>query len=193
MKFLFDLLPVIIFFAGYSSGLAFPEYGLNKPIEFATALAIAASVAQIGWLKLRGKPIEMMQWIGLALIVVLGGATLLLHSPTFIFWKPTALYIALAVSLLVSRYGLNKPPMALLLGKELSLPGKVWDKLMWAWVGFFLVMAALNLFVAFNFSEAFWVKFKLFGVLGLTFIFAIAQGLWLSRHMPETPADSQES
>lgn len=192
MKFLFDLLPVIVFFAGYSSGLAFPEYGLNKPIEFATALAIIVSVGQIAWLKLRGKKVEMMQWIGLALILILGGATLFFHSTTFIFWKPTALYIALAASLLVSRYGLKKPPMELLLGKELQLPGTVWDKLMWGWVAFFLLMAGLNLFVAFNFSESFWVKFKLFGVLGLTFIFAIAQGLWLNRHMPKAPADSQE-
>ncbi|WP_269532378.1 septation protein A [Chitinimonas sp. BJYL2] len=188
MKFLFDLLPVIIFFAGYSSGLVFPEYGLNKPIEFATALAIAASVIQIGWLKLRGKPIEVMQWIGLGLIVVLGGLTLVLHSPAFIYWKPTAVNLALAGGLLITRFVLKKPPMALLLGKEMKLPEAMWDKLMWAWVGFFLLLAVVNLVVAFNFPEDIWVKFKLFGVLGMTFVFAIAQGLWLARHLPEDTA-----
>ncbi|WP_308419657.1 septation protein A [Chitinimonas koreensis] len=170
-----------------------PQLGLQKPIEFATALAILVSVGQIGWLKLRGKHVEVMQWIGLALIVVLGGATILLHSPTFIYWKPTLLNLALATALLVSRFVLKKPPMQLLLGKEIQLPEPLWDKLMWAWAGFFVAVAAINLYVAYSFPEAVWVKFKLFGLLGLTVVFALAQGVWLSRHLPDDKAVAKES
>ncbi|QDQ28683.1 septation protein A [Chitinimonas arctica] len=193
MKFLFDLLPIIVFVAGYSSGLSFPEYGINKPIEFATALTMAAALAQVAWLKLRGKPVETMQWVSLGLIVVFGGATLLLHNPNFIFWKTSALDVALAGGMLISRYVMKKPPLALLMGKELDLPTRTWDTLMWAWVLFFLFMAVLNLWVAYVLGEAIWVKFKLIGGLGLPFVFAICQGIWLMRQIPAGDGPKKET
>jgi intracellular septation protein len=88
MKFLFDLFPVILFF------IAFKLQG----IYVATAVAIAASFAQIGWLWLRGRKIDAMLWVSLAIIVVFGSATLLLHDETFIKWKPTVLYWLFALS-----------------------------------------------------------------------------------------------
>lgn len=185
MKFLFDLSPVIAFFIGYMSGLTIESWGLNKPIELATALAIAVSILQISWLLIRRKKVEVLQWISLALIVILGGATILLHNATFIFWKPTALYWCMGSGLLIARYIANKQPLKALMGKELSVPDATWDKLNWAWALFFIVMGIINILVAYQFSEALWVKFKLFGTLGMTLVFAIAQGIWLSRQVQE--------
>lgn len=181
MKFLFDMLPVIVFFIGYSSGQSLPEFGLQKPIELATALAITVSVLQIVWLLLRRKKIEALQWISLGLIVVLGGATILLHNPTFIFWKPTALYWCMGTALLVARHILHKEPLRALLGKEIQLPDAAWGKLSWAWVVFLFALGVLNIVIAYQFSEAFWVKFKVFGTTGITLLFALAQGLWIAR------------
>jgi len=187
MKFLFDMLPVIVFFIGYSSGQSLPSLSLAKPIELATALAIAVSVLQIAWLLLRRKKVEPLQWISLALITVLGGATILLHNATFIFWKPSALYWCMGSGLLIARYFSGKQPLKSVMGKEMELPGAVWDKLNWAWAIFFLLMGIVNLLVAYNFPEAVWVKFKLFGTLGFTLLFAVAQALWLARQLPATP------
>jgi intracellular septation protein len=176
MKFLFDLFPVILFFA------AFQLWG----IYVATGVAIAATFAQIGWLALRGKRIDAMLWASLAIIVVFGGLTLALHDKTFIQWKPTVLYWLFAAVLAggaLARRNLIKAMMS----KQIALPEPVWAKLNWSWVGFFAFMGAANLYVAYNFSESAWVNFKLFGGLGLMLLFVLAQGLVLSRYAEEKP------
>jgi intracellular septation protein len=176
MKFLFDLFPVILFFA------AFQLWG----IYVATGVAIAATFAQIGWLALRGKRIDAMLWASLAIIVVFGGLTLALHDKTFIQWKPTVLYWLFAAVLTggaLARRNLIKAMMS----KQIALPEPVWAKLNWSWVGFFAFMGAANLYVAYNFSESAWVNFKLFGGLGLMLLFVLAQGLVLSRYAEEKP------
>lgn len=175
MKLLFDLFPVILFFVAYKvSG-----------IYVATGVAIAATVAQIAWLKLRGKTVEPMLWISLAIIVVFGGATLLLHDETFIKWKPTVLYWLFAAILLGSQWIWNKNLMRTLMGSQLKLPDAVWNKVNLSWSLFFLVAGALNLYVAFNFATDTWVNFKLFGLLGLMVVFVLAQGLFLAKHVQE--------
>lgn len=193
MKFLFDLLPVIVFFTGYVSGLSAPALGLAQPIEFATALAILIAVLQMVWMLGRRRKVDTLQWISFVLIVVMGGATLLLHNALFIKLKPTVLSAVMAGAMLVARYGMGKLPLKLLLGKELHLPDPLWDKLMWAWVGFFLFQGTVNLYVALSYPEAVWVKFKLVLVAGLPLVFAIGQAVWLSRHLPQGDAPSKES
>jgi intracellular septation protein len=171
MKFLFDLFPVILFFAAFQLW----------DIYVATGVAIAATFAQIGWLALRGKRIDPMLWASLAIIVVFGGLTLALRDKTFIQWKPTVLYWLFAAVLTggaLSRRNLIKAMMS----KQMALPEPVWAKLNWSWVGFFAFMGAANLYVAYNFSESAWVNFKLFGGLGLMLLFVLAQGLVLSRY-----------
>jgi len=176
MKFLFDLFPVILFF------VAFQVWD----IYVATGVAIAASFAQIGWLALRGRKIEPMLWASLAIIVVFGGLTLLLRDKTFIQWKPTVLYwlfgAVLAGGALTGR-NLIKAMMS----QQIALPGAVWARLNWSWVGFFAFMGAANLYVAYNFSESVWVNFKLFGGIGLMLLFVLAQGLVLARYVEEKP------
>lgn len=174
MKFLFDLFPVILFFAAYQL------WG----IYVATAVAIAASVAQIGWLALRRRKIEKMLWASLAIIVVFGGLTLALRDKTFIQWKPTVLYwlfgAVLAGSALSGRNLIRG-----MMSEQMRLPAHVWTRLNWSWVAFFAFMGAANLVVAYNFSEQAWVSFKLFGGMGLMLAFVLAQAAFLSRYVEE--------
>ncbi|TDR72984.1 septation protein A [Paludibacterium purpuratum] len=175
MKFLSDLFPVLLFFAAYS---------FSRNIYLATTAAIVATALQIGWALARRRKVDPMQWVGFGLIVVLGGATLLLHDKHFIMWKPTALYWIMGGGLLIGQM-LGKNGIRAMVGKQIELPETVWRKLSYAWSTFFLLMGALNLFVAYSFSEAVWVNFKMFGVLGLLVVFAIAQSLALSRYIKE--------
>jgi intracellular septation protein len=125
-----------------------------------------------------------MQWISLGLIVILGGATLLLHDSRFIKWKPTALYWVIAIALLISEL-IGKNGIRKLIGDQIELPDHAWRQLNRAWIGFFGFMGGLNLWVAFNFSDAAWVNFKLFGGIGLILVFAIGQSLYLAKYLEE--------
>jgi intracellular septation protein len=175
MKLLFDLFPIALFFVAYKLG----------DIYWATGIAILATVGQILWLKLRARKIETTHWIGLIVIVVFGGMTLIFRDETFIKWKPTVLYAVFVAALLLTPVLSGRQPMKALMGSQLSLPDRVWKQLTLIWVAFFVVMGILNLVVAYSFSLDVWVNFKLFGSLGLTIVFIIIQGLWLSRHMKD--------
>jgi len=173
MKFLFDFFPILLFFIAYKFG----------GIYVATGVAIAASFVQIGWVIARGKKVEPMMWVSLAIIVVFGGATLLLHNETFIKWKPTVLYWLFAAILLGASWLFDKNIMRSMMAKQVSLPESVWNKLNLSWAGFFLVMGATNLYVAYNFSTDIWVDFKLFGSTAMMLVFVVAQSLILAKHM----------
>ena len=175
MKLLSDLFPIILFFVAYKT----------HGIFVATALAIVASAGQIAWLKLRGRTVDNMQWASLVIIVVFGGMTLLFRDETIIKWKPTVLYAAFAVALLVSRYAMKRNLIEAMMGKQVRLPAFVWDRLNLAWVVFFAALGVLNILIAQSFSTDVWVNFKLFGSLGLTVLFVIAQALYFSRHVQE--------
>ncbi|MDE2358090.1 MAG: septation protein A [Betaproteobacteria bacterium] len=173
MRFLADYFPLILFF------LAYKWQGL----WVATAVAIVASLLQIAWLHWRGA-ISPVHWLSLAIIIVFGGATLLLHDDTFIKWKPTVLYLAFAGTLAVGKLLWRRDLLALVM-KELQLPPAIWTRLTWAWILFFGAMALANWYIAFHFPTATWVNFKVWGGIGLFVAFAIAQGLFLARHVIE--------
>ena len=174
MKFLFDLLPVIAFF------VAFKYWGIFT----ATAVAIVTTVLEVAYLKIRGRKVDTMLWVSLGIIVVLGGATLLLHDETFIKWKPTVLYWAFAATLAIALLAFRKNLIrALLEPQNLALPDAAWNKLNWAWAAFFVAMGFLNLYVAFNYATDTWVNFKLFGGTGLLMAFVVLQAPFLARHM----------
>jgi len=177
-KLLFDLFPLILFFAAFRIA----------DLYVATAVAMLAAVAQLVWLKWRGAAIEAMHWINLSVIVVFGGATLLLQNDAFIKWKPTVLYWVFAGILLGSQWLLGRNLMQKLMGAQIQLPATVWVRLNSVWAGFFIVSGALNLYVAFSghFTESQWVNFKVFGLMALLIVFVIAQSLWLGRHMQQT-------
>lgn len=173
MKFLFDLFPVILFF------VAFKVYD----IYVATAVAMAATVAQIAWVWLRHRKVEPMLLVSLVVIGVFGSATLLLQDEMFIKWKPTVLYWLFAGVLAVAQFAFGKNLIKAMMGKQMQLPDPVWVRLLWSWVAFFALMGVINLYVAFNFSTDLWVNFKLFGGMGLMFAFVIGQALFLARHL----------
>jgi len=179
-KFLFDLFPLILFFVAYRSA----------DIYTATAVAMAAAVVQIFWLKARRRAIEATHWINLSIIVVFGGATLFFHSDAFIKWKPTVLYWAFGAVLIGSRIILRRNLIRQLLHAQVSVTDAVWERLNLSWASFFVLAGAANLYVAFSghFSQAQWVNFKVFGLMGLLIVFVIAQSLWLARHLqaPDT-------
>ena len=174
MKLLIDFFPIILFF------VAFKIWG----IYVATGVAIAATVAQIAYLRLRQGKIEPMQWLSLGVIVVFGGATLLAQNETFIKWKPTVLYIAMALTLAVALWGMKKNLLHILLGGQLKLPDFVWNKLTIAWVGYCLFMAGINAVMVVFFSTEQWISFKLWGYV-FPLAFLVGQGIYIARHLKE--------
>ena len=183
MKFLFDLLPVILFFVG------FKLYGIFA----ATAIAIGTTLAMIVYAKIRHGKIEKMLLINGAVISVLGGITLLLHDKTYIMWKPTVLYWLLAAVLLISNLFFKKNFIQQMMGKMMQAPAAIWTKLNLVWVVFLIGLGFLNLYVAFNYTEDAWVNFKLFGVTGMMLVFVILQTLALRKYLIEPAEDKSES
>lgn len=175
MKFLFDLLPVILFFVAFKMA----------DIYVATGVAMAATVAQIIWVAAKYKKVEPMQWASLGLIMVFGGLTIGLQDKTFIQWKPTILYWLFALGLIASATIWKKNLIQAAMAHQISLkPGvgqELWVKLNNAWAIFFVIMGFINLYVAYQFDETTWVNFKLFGGMGILFAFIIAQGIWLNQ------------
>ena len=174
MKLLFDFLPVIVFFAIYK---------LSGDFYHATVAIIFASLLQVGWSWWRYGRVERMPLIALALLLVFGGITLLLHDEIFLKWKPTVVNALFAVAFLGSHFIGRKPLIERMMGSAIRLPAAVWSRLNLAWAGFFALLGAANLFVAFRFSTDAWVDFKLYGMLGLTLLFVLAQGFFLARHI----------
>lgn len=177
MKFLFDLFPIILFFIAFKFG----------DIYTATIVAMVATIGQILWVYYHHRKIDAMQWVSLVMILVFGSLTIFLHDKTFIQLKPTALYWLFSSVLFISSEFFKKNWIEVLMGKQVTLKAQnshsVWMTLNRAWAAFFFFMGALNLYVAFEFSEETWVNFKLFGSTGLLIVFVIIQGIWLSRHM----------
>jgi intracellular septation protein len=204
MKFLFDLFPVMLFFgvfkwaevytgaaqgivSQYLSGLvAGGTVGPKEvPILLATAVAIVATLCQIGYLLARRHKVDTMLWISLAIITLFGGATIYFHDETFIKWKPTVLYWCFAIALLVSQFFMKKNLIRTMMEKQMILPDQLWARVGLAWIGFFVTMGLLNLYVAFNYTTDQWVTFKMFGGMGLMFAFIVGQTLFLSKYMKE--------
>jgi len=175
MKFLFDLFPVILFFAAYKFGGIF----------VATGVAIVATFVQIGWVWFRHRKVDTMLWVSLVIVTFFGGATLLLQDETFIKWKPTVLYWLFAAILAGGTLFMKKNLMKNLLSEQMQLPDEAWNRMNVSWIGFFVFMGFANLAVAFNFSTDTWVNFKLFGGTGLMLCFVLVQGLMLSKYMEE--------
>jgi intracellular septation protein len=176
MQIFYDLLPLFLFFIAYKF----------LGIYSATAVAIAATVAQVAYTRIRYKKYEMIQVVTCVMIVVFGGMTLILHNPIFIKWKPTMINWILAIIFLVSQYFRKKSIIESLLHEKIDAPQHVWKTLNTMWVSFFLFIGTLNIIVAYNVDTDTWVNFKVFGMFGLTLIFGLIQAMYLSNHL-KTP------
>lgn len=172
MKILFDFFPIILFFLAYKWA----------GIYTATLVAMAASLVQVLWGRLRSGHFEKMPLITLVTLVVLGGATLFFRNEAFIKWKPTVVYWLLGFGFLLSQWIGNKPAIQRLAEQNIQLASTVWVRLNLSWAIFFIGMGCLNIYVIQNFDTDTWVNFKLFGSLGLTFIFILCQSIYMFRH-----------
>jgi intracellular septation protein len=179
MKFLFDLFPVILFVATYM---------WTDNIYLATAVIIPASIAQVAYVWFRHRRIERMLLVSMVLVLILGGLTLLLQDERFIKWKPTVLYWLFAAAFALAPYVAKKNLVRLMMEKGISAPDRIWNSLNVAWVVFFVFMGILNLYIAQNFSLAFWVQFKLWGLTGLMLAFIAAQIAVLYKYVDEPEA-----
>lgn len=181
MQFLYDLLPVVFFFIAYKVA----------GIYVATAVLIVGVLVQTAISWIRHKKVSPMLLTSAVLVLVFGGLTLWIHDATFIKWKPTIVNLLFAGAFLASHFIKGPTIVQRLMGEQIKLePESLWSTLSFMWIVFFVVSAVLNLYVAYNFSEAAWVNFKLFGMIGLTVIFALAQGYWLGRKMDQSAAAS---
>ena len=190
MKALSDFLALILFFAVY--GIV---YWLGHPqtaIYYATAVAIAITVIQIVFARIKRRKLDLIQKINYSVIVIFGITGILLRSPLYLYWKPSVISwltaLVLAVSVLRHKNGLK-----LLLGSKMILPEFAWTRLSWMWVAFLTVIGVLNLIVAFNFEEKIWVAYKTFGTLSLTVVFVVIQGIYLNKHIIEEPDQDNKS
>lgn len=183
-KFLFDFFPVVLFFVAYKM-YDDPARGILA----ATAVAIVASVGQVGYSWLRHRRVERMHLLTMLIIVVLGGLTIALRDEMFIKWKPTLVNWLFALVFLGSQFVGRKPLVRRMMERSVELPDSVWTRLNATWVAFFVLLGILNLYVVYHFDTDIWVNFKLFGMLGLTVLFVIAQGFYIMRHAKEPSAE----
>lgn len=185
MQILVDYLPILIFFGAY----------FYEGIYFATAvlMAVMPVVLVLQWIMTR--KLNKIYAASTLLVLVLGTATLLLRNPQFLYWKPTVLNWAIALVFLASQYVGAKPMVQRMLESAAQLQADQWRRLNMIWVVFFVTIGGLNLYVAYTYSEPTWVKFKLFGMLGITVVFIVIQTLWLTASIGENdaPDDNQES
>jgi intracellular septation protein len=180
MQALIDFLPVIAFVA---------TYWLSGDMSLAIMVIMGAVTLQITATWLIKRELNKMLVASAVLVIVLGGISLALDNPLFFKWKPTGLYWLFAVAFLGSQFIGERPlaqrMMTSVSQNGLDLPDRVWRQLNLAWVLFFIVAGIANIYVAYNYEEATWVNFKLFGLLGITFVFLVLQSLWMSQYLDE--------
>jgi len=187
VKLLLDFFPLLLFFA------AFKLHGIFA----ATAVAMAASAVQVGWHWWKHRRVEARHIVTAVTIGVFGTLTLVLKDPTFIKWKPTLVHWAFAAGLLGTHFLGRRTAFEMLLGGDVQLPQRAWRTLNVSWAFFFLVMGALNIYVAFYYAPdlpeeqrtSIWVNFKVFWTLGLTFAFVLLQSVLLARYFTERPEE----
>lgn len=213
MKLFYDLLPVILFFVGYHNASFVVE---NTPVGqwidlnqsevivatiIATGIAIVASFIQVAGFWLKNKRFERMHIFSLLLISGLGGITIAFGNPAFIQWKPTVLNWVFAGAFLGSQFLGKSNLVERMMGAQIKLPAPIWLRLNLSWVVFFIMSGFANLYVAFYYAIELdektrmdnWVDFKLFGLMGMTLVFVVAQAFYLTRHIQEEETDNEQT
>jgi intracellular septation protein len=197
VKQLIDFIPLLLFFIVYKTEpRAVDTLGdtyMLGGIFSATAMLIVSSLVVYGILFVKQGKLEKSQWLTLVACLVFGSLTLAFHSETFLKWKAPVVNWLFALAFAGSHFIGDRPLIQRIMGHAISLPQAIWFKLNIAWIIFFLFCGAANLYVAFTFQE-FWVDFKVFGSLGMTLLFLVGQGIFLSRHMTDpapTPPETK--
>ncbi len=208
MKIFLDFFPVLLFFLVYkffgdlppqfvnmANSLPFIEISPNEPkdaIYFATLVLIVATIIQniihfMGFGKL-----EKMHLISLGILLAFGTLTLAFKDPLFIKWKVSIFNWFFGTAIILSQFVGQKTLIERMMSHAINVPKNIWAKVNFSWGLFFLLVGVVNIYVAYHFSEKTWVDFKLFGVLGMTFVFMILQGIYLARHALPEVKESEE-
>ena len=176
MQFLQDFWPVIAFFVAYKVA----------DIYVATATLMGAMAIQVAIQWYREKTVNKMLLVSGALVLVFGGATLVFQDKTFVQWKPTIANWLFALAFLASQFvGQKRTVAERIMSEAIALPKAAWAQLNTMWVAYFTLLGGVNLFVAYNYDEATWVNFKLFGTLAITVLMVLAQAAWISLRHPQ--------
>ena len=185
MHALIEFIPLVLFFAVFKL----------VDIYWATALLMSTTLIQVAYSYFKTGKVPARQWLFFAIAVILGTLTLVFHDEQFVKWKATIIYAVLSLTLLISRYLMGKNLVKQALSSVLnnatdteqaiSVPEPLWDKLNLLWVAITAAIAALNIYIAHNFSLDFWVNFKVFGLMAITFVSIFATIIMLYKYLPD--------
>lgn len=186
MKLLIDFFPALAFLLA----LIIPS-DHKQSVYLATEVLIAATALQVAVLWVIHRRVDRQYLIILAVVLILGGATLLLRDDRFIKWKPSVVFWIFSVICLGSEFIGEKNIARRVLGSAFEAPARIWSRVNLSLILFFLALGFINLYVAYNYDTETWAYFKVFGFLGINFVFILALVLSLSRYMIE-PDDKKE-
>lgn len=193
MKQLAELVPILLFFLaykmdGYQLQLGPIDYQFDG-IYTATAVLMLATIAQVVFARLSTGKLEKRQLWLLVAVLVFGGATIVLRNELFIQWKPTIFNWAMGLVFLGSQFIGKQNLIARTLGSQLEVPYAIWTRLNYMWSAYFFVVGALNIYVAYHYSEDFWVSYKLYSSIGFTVALSILTVALLAPHIHEQESD----
>jgi intracellular septation protein len=171
MAALFEFLPLVAFFAAF----------WWNGIFFATGVLLVLTVAQVGWLWVRGRPIPKLMLAAAALALLFGGATLLLHDERFIKWKASVVYWLFAAAFAGSALFTARPLWQRALDELFEAPRRIWLLGNGLWAAYFLALGFVNIWVFTRYDTATWVTFKVWGAMGASLVMLVLQGLLLAR------------
>jgi len=196
MKQFIEFIPIILFFTIYQmDGSTIDVMGwshtINGIYSATQALMLATLVMlPILWL-MTGELEKRLLWTSLA-VFVFGGATLFFKNELFIQWKPTVFNWGMALAFAVSQFWGSRNLLERLMGAQLQIPRPVWRKICWVWVAHFTIVGSLNLVVAYRFSEATWVAYKLWSGLGFTLFIMVVTAVLMGPWLKADPASGEQ-
>jgi intracellular septation protein len=179
LKLVLDIGPLVLFFVANSK---FGIFAATGAFMVAVLAALAVSYAMT-------RHIAVMPVVTAVIVLIFGGLTLVLHDELFIKLKPTIIYILFGGTL-VGGLLFGKPLLGIVFDSVFHLREEGWRKLTWRWALFFFALAVLNEVVWRTQTTDFWVSFKLFGVVPLTFLFALLQYPLLTRYNADSHGKS---
>ena len=174
LKSITDFGPLLVFLFFY--------YNSDKDLKIAIPPFIIATIVALAVVWILEKKIPMVPLIGGILITLFGGLTIYFDNPIFLYIKPTIINALFGLALLFGKYFTNEPVLKKILGKSIILADEGWNILNKRWMFFFFALALTNELVWRTFSEEFWVNFKVWGILPITFIFTMLQVPLITKH-----------
>ncbi len=176
MKQLLEFFPILLFFIAYKA----------YDIYVATAVVIGATIIQVAFAWFKYRKVETMQWITLGLVIVFGGATIILHDEQYLKWKFSIIEWLFGLAFLSSHFIGQKTFIERMMGSNLTLPANIWQRLNFSWASFFISVGFINVYVMYNYNTDDWVTFKTFIAPALMVVFMVVQMSFIYKYIPDT-------